>query len=175
MRLAATAILFLFAQLAHSQTLCKSSEKVFFSCAIKNKILSLCSSPNLSRDSGYVKYRFGTPNKIELSFPEKEEHPKGRFFYNGVATPGGILNHMSFRNGNYGYVVYDDTYTDNQDVNENKEIAGVVIIHNHKVVKDLSCSSMKTRTEMNLGEISYDERYNIFERFDFLIDGDAIE
>ncbi len=175
MRFVAASILFLFSQLAHSQSLCKSSERVFFSCNIKNKVLSLCSSPNLNRNSGYVQYRFGTTRKIELSFPEKEEHPKGRFFYNGVATPGGILNHMSFKSGSYGYVVYDDTYIDNQNIRNNKELAGVAVIHKQKVIKDLSCSSMKNRVEMNLGEITYDERHQVFERIDFLIDPETIE
>ena len=44
-------------------TLCEKDEKVVFSCPIKRpaKIVSLCSSKELTKERGHVQYRFGLP------------------------------------------------------------------------------------------------------------------
>lgn len=57
------------------ESLCKRTEKVYFSCSIKGgeKIVSLCGSKEL-RDSdknyGYLQYRFGQVDNLELEFPK---------------------------------------------------------------------------------------------------------
>jgi hypothetical protein len=52
--------------------LCDKTEKVVFSCQLENKkTVSLCSSPNLSKSTGYMVYRYGSNMKsIELAYPE---------------------------------------------------------------------------------------------------------
>ena len=49
-------------------TLCASDERIIFSCPIRRpaKIVSLCASKNLTSERGYLQYRFGVPEKIEL-------------------------------------------------------------------------------------------------------------
>src|SRR5258705_13278099 len=53
-------------------SLCVKGEKVVFSCRVKrsNKIVSLCSSAKLTKNAGYLQYRFGVPGKTELVFPK---------------------------------------------------------------------------------------------------------
>src|ERR1041385_3044873 len=53
-------------------SLCAKDEKVIFSCPLMRsaKMVSLCSSPKLTKDAGYLQYRFGLPGKIELEFPD---------------------------------------------------------------------------------------------------------
>jgi hypothetical protein len=52
--------------------LCNETEKIVFSCRLENKkAVSLCSSQNLSKNMGYVIYRYGSSiRNIELSYPE---------------------------------------------------------------------------------------------------------
>jgi len=64
-------------------THCKSNEKVIFSCPFKDgKTVSLCASPDLSRDKGVLQYRFGRiGRKLEFSYPQNPKHPSTQFFY----------------------------------------------------------------------------------------------
>jgi hypothetical protein len=59
---------------ARAQTLCGEGEINFFSCALtkKDKIVSLCGSKDLSRNAGYLQYRFGTADKIEMTAPKEK-------------------------------------------------------------------------------------------------------
>lgn len=56
-------------------SLCAADETIIFNCATKpaGKIVSLCASKDLTKDKGYLQYRFGLPSKVELEFPEKRE------------------------------------------------------------------------------------------------------
>src|SRR6187401_870618 len=64
-------------------TLCEQTEKIVFSCPIVNsrKIVSLCSSKELTKEKGYLQYRFGVPGKIELEFPNQREQTPKAFKY----------------------------------------------------------------------------------------------
>src|SRR6185503_12999879 len=64
-------------------SLCENTEKVVFSCGIAKpaKIVSLCSSKELTKDRGYLQYRFGLPGKIELEFPKEREQTQSAFKY----------------------------------------------------------------------------------------------
>jgi len=64
-------------------SLCESTEKIVFSCTGGKaaKIVSLCSSKELTKDRGYLQYRFGLPGKIELEFPKQREQTQQAFKY----------------------------------------------------------------------------------------------
>src|ERR1041384_1882191 len=64
-------------------TLCARNERIIFSCPIKRpaKIVSLCASKDLTSDRGYVQYRFGVPEKIELEFPQSKTGTQQKFQY----------------------------------------------------------------------------------------------
>src|SRR5437868_6678757 len=50
-----------------TNSLCAKSEHIIFSCVLKRtaKIVSLCASPDLDKERGYLQYRFGLPAKVE--------------------------------------------------------------------------------------------------------------
>lgn len=65
-------------------TLCASGEDVYFSCSLLGgKVVSVCASGNNDPRSGYVQYRYGLIDNIELIYPIKKSPPLGRFFFSG--------------------------------------------------------------------------------------------
>ncbi|MDR5774834.1 MULTISPECIES: hypothetical protein [unclassified Caballeronia] len=92
---------------AHAElTLCKDFEEVYFSCHASGKIISLCASGNISPNNGYVQYRIGTKEKIELQYPERSLPPHNRFSISDVSAANASSTHIKFRRGAYNYVVY---------------------------------------------------------------------
>ena len=67
---------------AGADTLCGAGEQVAFSCRIgkSRKIVSLCASPALTRDTGSLTYRFGLPGRVELQFPRGHAEGAARQF-----------------------------------------------------------------------------------------------
>jgi heat shock protein HslJ len=64
-------------------SLCGTDEQIIFSCRLKRpaRIVSLCASPDLQRDQGYLQYRFGLPRRIELEYPEERQGTQKWFEY----------------------------------------------------------------------------------------------
>ena len=88
-------------------TLCKSSEKVVFSCQIKNtsEIASVCSSSALTHDEGYLQYRYGTPRNVELVFPPTKRRTQSQFYWGKIIAYGGSDSELSFISGGYLYTL----------------------------------------------------------------------
>ena len=101
-----------FSNLAQLQsgTLCEQAEKIVFSCPIVNsrKIVSLCSSKELTKEKGYLQYRFGVPGKIELEFPNQREQTQKAFKYSHYFRAQVDTTDISFVNGDTEYDVFDD-------------------------------------------------------------------
>ncbi|HEX2268768.1 MAG TPA: hypothetical protein VHH35_04515 [Pyrinomonadaceae bacterium] len=90
-------------------SLCNADEKVIFNCTLRNsKIVSLCSSPNLTKDQGYVQYRFGRPGKIELEFPQEREKSQQAFKYTHYFRAQVDLTEITFTSGGHQYSIFDD-------------------------------------------------------------------
>ncbi len=116
-------------------------EKIIFSCGTGKKLVSVCSSENLSPDTGYVQYRFGTREKVELSFPESQAHP-GQFFTAGTLMySGGGGTYMRFNKGTYSYVVYSGT-------GKGWDRQGVVVEKAGKLLSNITCKDASS-AEMN--------------------------
>lgn len=68
----------------------------------------------------YIIYRFGTKNKIEFEFPEKNKDSWKKFKYSFYFRGGGIqnegmdLNYITFSNQEYDYIIYDTYYSINK-------------------------------------------------------------
>jgi hypothetical protein len=88
---------------------CGASEAVIFSCRIKGstKILSLCGSKQLSKDAGYLQYRFGRPGAVELTFPEEKRNSQAQFLYNHYLRAQVDETQVTFKNGAFTYSIYD--------------------------------------------------------------------
>ena len=89
---------------AQVKSLCEKYENVVWSCQAKKKIYSICSSKDLTETNGYLQYRAGTLERIELKYPPVLQHPKGQFEY-GLLAHGAIL---IFKNGLYSYEISED-------------------------------------------------------------------
>jgi hypothetical protein len=63
-------------------TLCGAKEKTVFSCPLTNgKTVSVCASTVLTKDSGWMQYRFGrVGKKTELVYPTERKHPREAFW-----------------------------------------------------------------------------------------------
>ena len=112
---------------ADEATLCEPHEEVYFSCPIDKKIISLCASGNISPNNGYVQYRFGTADHIELEFPGKPYPPRNRFSISDISEGNLNFTHIKFNSGNYNYVVYQGF------------LSGVYVKKSGKLVSNLFC------------------------------------
>jgi hypothetical protein len=74
-------------------TLCHTDETVVFSCATGTHFLSICASPNLSKEAGYLQYRYGSKDKLELVYPTTPQPPTG-LFVPFEQTYSGALVHL---------------------------------------------------------------------------------
>lgn len=91
-------------------SLCEKDEKIVFSCPITKpaKIVSLCSSKQLTKEQGYLQYRFGLPGKIELQFPKQREHTQTAFKYSHYFRAHFDLTEISFTQAGHQYAIFDD-------------------------------------------------------------------
>lgn len=98
---------------ANSESLCSSEEEVLFSCSIGKKLVSVCSSKDLSLTSGYVQYRFGARgHDLEFVYPLEKAHPATKFSYaNAGGTPHSGLLNLFFMQSGFSYTIYAQTDT----------------------------------------------------------------
>jgi hypothetical protein len=91
-------------------TLCAKDERVIFSCALRRpaKIVSVCAAKNLTRETGYLQYRFGLPGKIELEFPKERQGTQEKFEYTHYFRAQFDLTEINFTVDGVNYSVFDD-------------------------------------------------------------------
>ena len=91
-------------------SLCESSEKIVFNCTVGKaaKIVSLCSSKELTKERGYLQYRFGLPEKIELEYPKQREQTQNAFKYSHYFRAQFDQTELSFTSEGYEYAIFDD-------------------------------------------------------------------
>jgi hypothetical protein len=132
----------MFAKSADTTTLCTSEEEVIFSCCIGKKTLSVCASSNLSSNSGYLQYRFGSSlDKLELVFPQTKDHPRSHF---RLATDNGARwssEQISFSVGQTEYIVFSES------ASFEGSNSGVVVIESGKISTCLECKGCKPRKQ----------------------------
>jgi hypothetical protein len=135
-----------------ADSLCEKSEKTIFSCAIKKpaKIVSLCSSSNVSKVQGYIQYRFGLPGKIELEFPKTLAGTQAAFKYSHYFRAQVDETEISFTSEGYQYAIFDDYYGD-----ENPAIhqQGVRVTAPDSKETTLSCRGRAKADYGNLGDV----------------------
>jgi outer membrane murein-binding lipoprotein Lpp len=127
-------------------TLCAKTERVIFSCPIKRsaKIVSLCASKDLASDRGYVQYRFGLPEKIELEFPKERTGTQQKFQYSHYFRAQVDMTEIGFNINGYQYQITDDY---NGEEKPAQTVQGVIVTAPGKP-KDVSLScSIKPKAD----------------------------
>lgn len=91
-------------------TLCAKGERIIFSCPIKRpaKIVSVCAAKDLANDRGYLQYRFGLPDKVELEFPKERAGSQQKFQYSHYFRAQVDQTEITFSINGYEYQVTDD-------------------------------------------------------------------
>jgi len=100
---------------AKTVSLCAPSERVLWSCEIRGqrKFASLCASKELDQSRGYVQYRFGRPNQVELEFPNARPNSQRAFKYSRYTRPLVTYLSLRFERGGASYTISDD-YNDEE-------------------------------------------------------------
>jgi hypothetical protein len=88
--------------------LCLNDEQDIFSChTATKKIISVCASKDLAPDHGYLQYRFGLPDKVEVAVPaDRSVSPANSALSGTLVFSGGGGDYLRFKAGDYDYVVY---------------------------------------------------------------------
>jgi hypothetical protein len=91
---------------AAAVTLCSAEENVVYSCSTGSRFLSVCASRNLSKNAGYLQYRFGPSGKPDLVYPETPRHPAGLFTPGTLMFSGGGGAYFRFTKTPYVYTIF---------------------------------------------------------------------
>ncbi len=137
--------------LSQKATLCAADEQIIFSCPTKRsaKIVSLCASKDLSKQAGYLIYRFGVPGKIELEFPQSRSGSQQLFHYSHYFRAQFDQTAITFANGGYEYSIFHDY---NGEEKPAVEESGVRVTANGKE-NSLVCASKPKVNLANLEDI----------------------
>lgn len=106
-------------------SLCNANEKIIFNCKIKSSAnsLSVCASQNLSKDSGYIQYRFGRTGAIELEYPAEKEISRASFLFARYTRFQVSRFNLSFSNNNVNYTIFDNYDAESKPYVKEKGIA----------------------------------------------------
>jgi hypothetical protein len=86
---------------------CQGEEREVFSCALRNgKTVSICASPALSADAGYLQYRYGRLGHVELEYPSSRTGSQARFDFESHRPYQGEYESLGFEKDGYRYSTY---------------------------------------------------------------------
>lgn len=95
-------------------TLCFTTEKIYFSCEIdgkSDKILSVCGTRTPWDKSGYLVYRFGSKEKVELEYPKDRKNTDKIFTHESSHSEEHIRQYsresIRFDIGAYRYRIFE--------------------------------------------------------------------
>ena len=91
-------------------SLCARNEQIIFNCTLQRstKIVSLCGSKDLTKESGYLQYRFGLPGKVDLEFPKTRTRTQEQFTYSHYFRYQVDLTEINFTSEGYQYQIFDN-------------------------------------------------------------------
>ena len=126
--------------------LCKANEDSIFICDYKKKIISVCASKSLSENSGYLRYAFGTTEKIDLDYPKNRTTAKNSFKFFHAWSPG-TYSSLEFNIGSYTYYTYaseGNNYSEpgNPDSIKYWESNGVAVFRGEHLISNIKCDNI---------------------------------
>jgi hypothetical protein len=95
-------------------SLCAKSERIIFSCLSRRtgstlaKFVSLCASKDLTKEQGYLQYRYGLPGKVELEYPNSRTGTQQLFKYHHYMRYRVDLTEINFEVNYYQYQLFYD-------------------------------------------------------------------
>lgn len=91
-----------------AESLCHEREQIIFSCSLGKKMVSVCASNDFSASKGYLQYRFGQKDALEMAFPDlTEAAPASQSIQaRTLMFAGGGGGYLRFINGLHHYIVY---------------------------------------------------------------------
>jgi hypothetical protein len=110
-------------------SLCNADEESIFTCLTEKKTASLC----LRQHEGnvHIKYRYGSSEKIELSYPSAQVEPYEAFKLSTTPYPGGGENRVRFTIGEHNYYLYDITKYESDNRGQYPAFkAGILVLKN---------------------------------------------
>lgn len=131
--------LLMFSGSLYAENLCGNEETVSFSCNIKSKSVSVCTTKQNT-----LVYRYGKPDKIEL-----ELHAPVQFSSTGYS--GGGEGRLRFSNGRYDYIVYSgisngDWIDEEKGTREKIEFAGIYVLKAKTLLANLKCTAYSDKS-----------------------------
>lgn len=121
-----------------ARPLCNSNETVIFSCELTNaKTVSICSNDlNNKTKTGYIEYRYGTAQEVELTLPKNRSYPTKSNVHRTTLGNSDTLSHsVAFKSGSYSYNIYQ--YAP-------KRTSGIKVRQKGKDIVSHTCSSYAT-------------------------------
>jgi len=115
-------------------SLCAPDEPVVFACHVGSKMVSLCRPAG---DRGMLSYRFGGPDKLELSYPEPGRQASAAFTVKSAPLIGGGETTVAFKRGIYTYTVYSKVARSEDGAPEFED--GVIVARRGKVLSKMRC------------------------------------
>jgi hypothetical protein len=127
---------------------CASGERAIYTCDLKGKVLSVCVGANRAV------YRFGASHNPEIEIESNGLDGKiSKDVIVGGGT-GGQEQQIIFQSGPYSYVVYSAVggeWTDKP----GDTWSGVAILHNGKLLRNLTCQSKTTNQEFDVSSLDF--------------------
>ena len=105
-RLVAAILLLASNCVAGEVSLCTSAEQAAFSCSTGKKSVSLCSSSGAGAARSHLRYAFGRPGAIELSYPSSNSSLPPKFYVGSIMYSQGSTSYLRFLAGSYEYIIY---------------------------------------------------------------------
>ena len=125
--------------LAAAPTLCHADEMVVFSCPTTARIVSICASKNISKDGGYMQYRFGRKDRLELAYPDLGSRPAEVFTSGTMMFSGGGGAWLRFSKQPFSYTIFSAIGKWGRSGSV-AAIAGVAVQKDGKVFANYPCS-----------------------------------
>lgn len=151
-------LLILLSNVCEADNLCKTTEKVIFSCTVQNgkKILSVCGTTKLTKTEGYLQYRFGTKSKLELVYPSTTKGTQEQFYWFYLRGTDGAGAELSFNNHGYTYTI-SSTYAYQDNAGGRSGYVAITKDGKQQAEHILHCDGMPDEDSIN-------DLYNIVER-----------
>jgi hypothetical protein len=91
---------------AAKPTLCKADELIVFSCPTGAHTASICASKDVSKNGGYMQYRYGRQDNVDLAYPDLGAKPADVFMSGTMIFSGGGGALLRFNRSQFSYTIF---------------------------------------------------------------------